>query len=296
MSKSSKVKPVIPCSRTPEAMARVEAYAEELLIAAPGIGSHGLLPEEFEAAGLLQSAIERLRGRRAATMDVKKAFILRVLERLQEVGRIESSAFTGSGNRHDYTARLPGGRTAIIEAKGCLDGNNTTIYQRPANADEFLIWSLCQNPGADPRHNVWSGIHTRLGAKIVAERERIEALIVWDMLCGSAARPCPKLIAGNRGRVLHGKTLPPPCIYLFPRTVPDPRDNPEPPVWQLSELPFLLALAEEFDCPPQETVEVHIQARSKGTDVERQTTLVRAGITLHQSNWTKLRRASRTGF
>ena len=42
---------------------------------------------------------------------------------------------------------LKTGRVSVVELKGCLDGNNTTIFERPANAQEFIIWSVCTNPG-----------------------------------------------------------------------------------------------------------------------------------------------------
>ena len=32
------------------------------------------------------------------------------------------------------------------------------LLERPADADEFVIWSICTNLGADPRRNAWSGM------------------------------------------------------------------------------------------------------------------------------------------
>ena len=291
MQKSAAQPPTIPCSLLPETKERIERFADELRLAAPKIGSHGLEEDAFWASGLFKSAIERLRGRQAATTNFKRAFLDEVLTHLKDTGKIKGFAFTGAGDRHDYQVRLAGDRLAVFEAKGCLDGNNTTIFQRPPNADEFFIWSLCQNAGADPRKNVWSGIHTRLGAAIVAERRRVDALIVWDMLCGTAARPCPKIADGGCSTLLHGgRSVPPPCIYLFPRTVPDPRNNPAPPVWKLHELPFVHALAQSFGCPAEQVVEVHIHTRMKGNSVQRQTSLFEAGRCLHESRWTNLKR------
>ena len=189
---------------------------------------------------------------------------------------------------------MPSGKRAVFEAKGCLDGNNTNIFQRPPNADEFFIWSLCQNAGADPRHNAWSGIHTRLGPAILADNGRVDALVIWDMLCGGLARPCPKLLDPKRAIVLaSGRKVPPPCIYLFPRSKPDARNNPNPAVWKLKELPFIQALAKTFGCLKDEVVEIHIHAQMKGADVQRKTTLIRAGVILAESKWTTLKRASR---
>ena len=88
------------------------------------------------------------------------------------------------------------GQTAAIELKGCLDGNNTNIFERPPHAHEFIIWSVCTNPGADPRHNAWSGIHTRLSAEIISRHQLVDGIVIWDMVCGTigptvseAARP-----------------------------------------------------------------------------------------------------------
>ena len=36
-----------------------------------------------------------------------------------------------------------------------MDENNTNIFERPPHAHEFIIWSVCTNPGADPQHNAW---------------------------------------------------------------------------------------------------------------------------------------------
>lgn len=283
----------IPCELSAQFRDRIQSYKDALVAAAPDIGDHGLDPEDFWRSGLFRSAIEKLRGTQAASMSKKKDFIDRALDRLKKSGRITEFAFTGAGDRHDYQVVLPGGKQSTFEAKGCLDGNNTTIYQRPPNADEFLIWSLCQNPGADPKHNLWSGVHTRLGGKIIAEKERMDALIVWDMLCGSPGRPCPKLNDKDRGVVIGGQKVPPPCVYLFPRTVPDPRNNPAPVVWKLSEVGLAAALVEEFGGDERDVTEVHIETKMKGASVERKTTLVRQGVTVVESDWTELKRASR---
>jgi hypothetical protein len=285
---------VIPCSLLSETRARISKFADELKVAAPKIGSHGLAENEFWNSGLFQGAVERLRGTQAASTSVKRRFLDEILTHMKTAEVIADFNFTGGGDRHDYQIDMPTGKRAVFEAKGCLDGNNTNIFQRPPNADEFFIWSLCQNAGADPRHNAWSGIHTRLGPAILAENGRVDALVIWDMLCGGLARPCPKLSNPGRATVLaSGRKVPPPCIYLFPRSKPDARSNVNPAVWKLEELPFIQALAKTFGCPANEVVEIHIQARMKEADVQRKTTLIRAGVVLTESNWTTLKRASR---
>lgn len=282
----------IPCELTEEAKSRIDSYAKALVAAAPTIGEHFLDEREFWKSRIFFSAVEKIRGSNAASMVEKKEFIEAVLTQLRSANRISQFAFTGAGDRHDYQVETADGRICIIESKGCLDGNNTTVYTRPLNADEFVIWSLCQNPGADPKHNVWSGIHTRLGGKIIAEKEPVDALIVWDPLCEGRHRKCPKLLNG-RGVEFHGHRFPAPCIYLFPRTRPDPRNNMTPPVWKIEEVRFAHALLLEFGGDERDITEVHIHARMNAANVERKTILKRNGIVLTESDWTPLKRATR---
>lgn len=285
--------PIIPCEATEGWQEVVAAYAEALKNAAPSLGDHGMAPAEFEESGLFKSAIERLRGQSAASMGVKRAFISGVLDYLCQQHLVSLWRYAGAGDRHDYEVEMPDGRVVCIEAKGCLDGNNTNIFQRPPNADEFLIWSLCQNPGADPRHNAWSGIHTRLSAEIISRRERVDGLIIWDMLCGTAARPCPKASPeGTNMTELVGKMLPPPCLYLFPRTIPDARNNPSPLPWRLDDLHFMKAMGEAFHVPSAAAISVSIKARMQGAEVQRMTSYSSNGVMLHESNWTTIRRAN----
>ena len=111
----------------------------------------------------------------------------------------------------------------------------------PPNAHEFIIWSVCTNPGADPRHNVWSGIHTRLSAEIISRSQQVDGMLIWDMVCGTVGRPCPKINGHDDPRVtsLGPYHLPPPCIYLLPATIPSPRNNPNPPPQALKDVEIL---------------------------------------------------------
>lgn len=225
-------------------------------------------------------------------MEEKRAFVEAVLAKLESLKLIVEWAFEGSGDRHDYRVSMPGGWISIIETKGCLDGNNTNIFERPANADEFVIWSLCQNPGADPRKNAWSGIHTRLSAEIVASGKLVDGLVIWDMLCGTIGRPCPKLTDKDRTFVrLKRRVVPPPCIYLFPRNVPEPRNNPRPPCHKLAEVRLLHALHQAFGGRDDEVISVAMEARMGEGGIERKTTFSRVGQEIECSEWTGIRRA-----
>ncbi len=285
--------PIVFCEQSAVRRDAVKAYAEALKEAAPLIGNHGLTIEEFWETGIFNSAIESLRGTNAASMAKKREFIETVFHQLQEKNEIQSWSFTGSGERYDYEVVMPDGWRSIVETKGCLDGNNTNIFERPPQADEFIIWSLCQNPGADPRKNVTSGIHTRLGAEVIKSQQRVDGLIVWDMVCGSVGRRCPKL-GEDRARAaftFNGRKAPPPCFYLFPRSVPDPRNNPGPHPWRLSEVRLIAAMHRAFRCDANDVVDVRIEARRSGADIQRRTCLTRNGFEFMVTKWTTLKRA-----
>jgi hypothetical protein len=261
--------------------------------AAPDIGAHGLDRQQFLDSGIFRSAIEQLRGIQVASMGEKRAFMTEVLNHLQNAALIRSWSFQGAGERHDYQAILPTGRISVVESKGCLDGNNANIFERPPQADEFIIWSLCQNPGSDPRLNAWSGIHTRLSAEIIHRRQRVDGLVIWDMVCGTVGRPCPKL-AANPNRVTQlsaTRAVPPPCIYLFPRSIPDARNNATPACWQLTEIHLLHSLWTAFKGDATDVVEVRIEARMDGVNVQRRTRYFRDGAEIATSRWTTIKRA-----
>jgi len=284
---------IIPCELLQEIGDRISAYAEALKTAGPEIGTHGITAQEFWESGIFHGAIEKLRGQQAAYTSVKRCFMADILSHLQDTGEIANWEFVGQGERHDYLITMPNGRISVVEAKGCMDGNNTNIFERPPNADEFIIWSLCQNPGADPKHNAWSGIHTRLGAEVIHRQQRVSGVVIWDMLCGTIGRPCPKLIADEtRATIVNGRRVPPPCLYLFPRSIPDARNNPTPSSWELREVELLNALYTAFNCNAADVVEVRIEARMKGVDKQRKTRFFREGQELGSSKWTRIKRAT----
>ena len=192
---------VIPCQQNAELKTKIVTFAEVLKTQSHQLGDHGLSENEFYNSGLFRGAVERIRGQFSATMGEKREFVRFVLNHMQDGGHIQDWNSSGSENRHDYTVTMPSGRTAVIELKGCLDGNNTNIFERPPHAHEFIIWSVCTNPGADPQHNAWSGIHTRLSAEIIARNQRVDGLLIWDMVCGTLGRPCPKVAAETEPRV-----------------------------------------------------------------------------------------------
>lgn len=256
---------VVPCERNDNLNRLIDDYVEVLKTEAHRLGSHGLSEEEFYASGLFRGAIERARGQFSATMRDKREFVRDVLNYMQDRGFIQDWSSAGDANRHDYVVTLPTGRVGVIELKGCLDGNNTNIFERPAHAQEFIIWSVCTNPGADPRHNAWSGIHTRLSAEIISRQQRVDGLIIWDMYCGSVGRPCPKLAAApDRVTSVSHYNLPPPCVYVMPATVPSPRNNPRPVAQSIEDVPLLRAFHNCFHGVDDEISYVDFEVEHRG--------------------------------
>jgi hypothetical protein len=284
---------IIPCDQNKELKDKIDAFSEALKTEAHKIGSHGLSEAEFYNSGLFRGAIERVRGQFSATMREKREFVQHVLNHLQDNNFIDEWESVGSKNRHDYTVKLNSGKTAVIELKGCLDGNNTNIFERPQNADEFIIWSVCTNPGASPRRNVWSGIHTRLSAEVIDRKQQVDGLMVWDMACGTVGRECPKIKNSNAARITQvgPYKLPPPCIYLFPSTIPSPRNNPIPRVHEINEIEILNAFHDCFNGSNKELNKVTFEVKNLGQDVVRLTSVERNNETVKESSFTSIKRS-----
>lgn len=270
----------------------IREYAETLKTESHKLGAHGLDEKEFYQSGLFRGAIERVRGQFSATMREKRVFVKHVLNFLQDKGYIREWESAGEANRHDYTVILRSGKIGIIELKGCLDGNNTNIFERPPQAQEFLIWSVCSNQAADPRHNAWSGIHTRLSAQIISESERVDGVLIWDWVCGTIGRPCPK-VASEPGRFVEvgPYRLPPPCIYVLPATIPSPRNNPNPPSQALKDVELLRAFHDCFGGRDEEVYYVSFEVAHVGNDTVRKTTITRNGVVQRVSDFTAIRRS-----
>lgn len=283
---------IIPCEQNKKLRKKIEEFAETLKTESHTLGNHGLTENEFYNSGLFRGAIERIRGQFSATMRDKRDFVKNVLNHMQDNGFIAEWESAGEANRHDYSVQLNSGKTAIIELKGCLDGNNTNIFERPPHAEEFIIWSVCTNPGADPRHNAWSGIHTRLSAEIIYRSQRVDGVVVWDMVCGTLGRPCPK-IADDKSKLTEVASflLPPPCIYVMPATIPSPRNNPHPPPQNIENVEILKAFHECFKGENEEINYVAFEVANRGADIVRTTRIIRNGEVQRESDATPIRRS-----
>lgn len=287
--------PIIPCDQNPALRREIEKFAEVLKTRAHELDGHGLSEEDFYQGGLFRGAIERIRGQYSATMRVKREFVLLVLNHMQDRGFIEGWDSSGNSNRYDYEVSMPGGWTTAIELKGCLDGNNTNIFERPSHAREFVMWSVCTNAGSNPRHNVWSGIHTRLSAEIIERLQQVDGLVVWDWLCGTISRPCPKLLStedaeADRRTTVGQYRLTPPCLYLFPSTIPSVRNNPQPRPHPLTGVRFMDALHRCFSGRDEEISFVEIAVANQGSEQVRTTSVVRNGVIVQRSEPTPIQR------
>jgi len=283
---------VIPCKQDKKLQLLILDYAETLRTEAHKLGTHGLDETEFYQSGLFRGAIERIRGQFSATMMEKREFVRDVLNYMQDRGFIQDWESAGEANRHDYVIHTTTGRIAAIELKGSLDGNNTNIFERPAHAQEFIIWSLNTNPGSDPEKNAWSGIHTRLSAEIIERQQRVDGLMIWDKLCRTIGRPCPKIVeqAERTTEVAHHK-LPPPCIYVMPATIASPRNNPRPVAQSLDDVHLLKAFHECFLGKDEEVNYVDFEIEHRDVETMRRTRIRRNGEIVRQSEFTAIRRA-----
>jgi len=283
---------VIPCQQNAELQKLIQDYVEVLKTEAHKLGAHGLSEEEFYNSGLFRGAIERARGQFSATMRDKREFVRAVLNYMQDQNFIRDWEAAGEANRHDYVVHTNMGRVGVIELKGCLDGNNTNIFERPPHAQEFIIWSVCTNPGSDPRLNAWSGIHTRLSAEIISRQQRVDGVMIWDMVCGTVGRPCPKLTdAQERATAVAHYMLPPVCIYVLPATIASPRNNPHPTAQPLEDVHLLRAFHECFHGRDDEVNYVDFEVEHRGAETMRKTRIRRGGETVRESNFTAIQRA-----
>lgn len=283
---------VIPCEQDPRLRAEIDRFAEVLKTQAHTLGDHGLNEADFYQSPIFRGAIEKLRGEYSATMRGKREFVQHVLNHMEDGGHIAGWDRTQGKARNDYYVRLNSGRLAVIDLKGCLDGENTNKFERPADADEFITWSLCTNTGADPRRNAWSGIHTRLSAEMISRDKRVDGVVIWDMICGTLGRPCPKLatLAERVRRTAVGPFLtPPPCIYVFPSTIPS-RTRPHATAQALDQVELLAAFQAAFAGDPAEVNYVDFEIGEQADELFRRTVIRRDGLVQHASEMTVIQR------
>ncbi|SEQ43824.1 hypothetical protein SAMN05216548_104273 [Faunimonas pinastri] len=282
---------VIPCEQNAGLRDQIEKFAEVLKTQAHLLGKHGLDEKEFYNSGLFRGAVERIRGQYSATMRPKREFVQHVLNHMEDSGLIEGWDLSEAAERSDYWVRLTHGRNAVIALTGGMDGNNVTLFERPGSADEFIIWSIMTNAAGDPRRNAWSGIHTRLSAEMIARDQQVDGVIIWDMVCGTVGRPCPKIMGEDGPRLtdLGPFRVPPPCVYMFPAIVPAGAVT-KAIAQQLADVTLLQAFHTCFGGRDDEVNFVDFEIQLTGSETWRKTTVTRADIVQVESEMTPIRR------
>lgn len=285
---SRRAQDTLPCDHTfdPSSINSVKNLLINLASSHPQVlNSIGVSASDYPIA--LRAAVESMRGQASANMTSKRKFIEAILDYGVKMHEFRSWNFRGTVNRYDYEVELTNNKRVGIEAKGCPDGNNITIWNRPSWAQEFVIWSLCpESMVKPPGKGVWSGIGRLFNDLIDTKHQIVDALIFWDGRCGSPQRVCPKIQGANG---LRSKTtdipsqsgkndwLPPPCIFMLPGTVPDVRHNPRPAVQTVKNCEFAEVLLRLFNVAPGlQAAAVHdagVEVRNSATGVERKVTV-----------------------
>ena len=132
-----------------------------------------------------------------------------------------------------------------------------------------------------------------ISAEIISRSQRVDGLLIWDMVCGTLGRPCPKIADEAEPRIteLGHYRLPPPCIYMMPATIPSPRNNPNPAPQQLQDVTLLQAFSDCFQVHAHEVNSISFTVSHDGADTVRTTTIRRNGIVQRQSGPTAIRRS-----
>lgn len=175
--------------------------------------AHGLTPEEYVHA--LPAAVERLRGRMAASNQKRRDFVEEVVGLLVDAGVVLRYQRPKYGDDTVYRLFMKGELQVGLIQKGCPDGKHSSVsWTRPAWADELYLWWVCDSKNAEPGEHIWKGVNRVRGKVSTPGEDQLDGLIFYNQLCGTPDRPCPKL---EHAVERNGLKLPPPCIYIFPR-------------------------------------------------------------------------------
>lgn len=178
--------------------------------------AHGLTREEYAHA--LPSAVERLRGRMAASNQKRRDFVEEVVRLLVDSGVVLRYQLPKYGDDTIYRLFMKGGTQVGLIQKGCPDGKHSSVaWSRPDWADELYLWWVCDSKNAEPGEHIWKGVNRVRGKVSNPGEDQLDGLIFYNQLCGTPDRPCPKM---EHTVERNGLRLPPPCIYIFPRWEP----------------------------------------------------------------------------
>lgn len=175
---------------------------------------NGLTKEEFDLA--LPAAIERIRGRSAASNSDRREFLLSFLKAMERAGLVEDVRVPERGKDTVYRVTVPSVGVVAIIQKGCPDGKHSSVeWSVPDWADETYLWWVCDSLGSQPGVHVAKGVGRLRNRFFDAEyNDAIDGIIFHNSLCGSAVCPCPKM---PRAIDIGELKVPPPCIWVMPQ-------------------------------------------------------------------------------
>jgi hypothetical protein len=127
---------------------------------------------------------------------------------------------------------------------------------------------------------------------MISRSKRVDGVVIWDMICGTLGRPCPKLRApdGEVRRTSLGPFLtPPPCLYVFPAEIPS-LASPQSTAQALNEVELLAAFQKAFGGRDEEVNYVDFEVSKQGDELFRRTVIRRGGIVQHASEMTAIQR------
>ena len=127
---------------------------------------------------------------------------------------------------------------------------------------------------------------------MISRSQRVDGLVVWDMICGTIGRRCPKLAVGDDGKRLTDVgpfRTPPACIYLFPAVIPS-QANHHARSQELADVELLTAFQSCFQGKAEEVNYVDFEIAGRAANVVRKTTVRRGGAIQRESEMTAIRR------
>ena len=127
---------------------------------------------------------------------------------------------------------------------------------------------------------------------MLTRKQQIDGVVVWDMVCGTVGRPCPKLTEGaERLTSVAHFTVPPTCIYVLPKSLPELPATPASYAQALNEVELLKALHICFGGKDSEVNYVDFDIELHTGNLKRRTKVRRDGAVVKESNLTFIRRA-----
>ena len=191
---------------------KVSTIIEALAFDEDFLASKGLSSSEYTAA--LPMVLEAMRGSQSASNSDRRLFLRSIFDEMVTRNIIASYDIPTYGEDTVYKLHIEDiGDIAIIQ-KGCPDGAHSSVrWTRPAWARETYLWWLCSSLAYEPGEHVAKGVN-RLRQRFFGDAtDELDGIIFHNELCGTPQRPCPKV---EKGIIISGKLVPPPCIYTMP--------------------------------------------------------------------------------